>query len=150
MSFFLCKGSHWVVECLKCGKLAAFVIEEERQEVEKKILLMSLLSVIQTKGREQFNGRMYVETEVRDKKLQTTFDIEADIVYMEKELADKIGLPYKKEKGYIKRLNVKSLSIYGVVLGADIKIGPLRGKFDITVTPLGQRKNSIKEWTFSI
>ena len=41
-------------------------------------------------------------------------DIGADKVYMAKELADEISLPYKKEKGYVKGVNAKSLPIHGV------------------------------------
>jgi len=45
-------------------------------------------------------------------------------LYMAKELVDKIHLPYKKEKCYVKGLNAKSLPIHGVAHGADIRIGP--------------------------
>ena len=44
-------------------------MEEERQEEERRIAAMSLLSVVQTKVEEQPSGRMYVETEVERKKL---------------------------------------------------------------------------------
>jgi len=67
---------------------------------------------------------MYVETEVGGKKLQATVDTGADIVYMAKELVDKIHLPYKKERGNVKGVNAKSLPIHGVARGADIRIGP--------------------------
>jgi len=96
-SCFLCNGPHWVFECSKRGKLVALVMEEERQEEEGKIASMSLLSAIQTKV-EQTGGRMYIETEVEGKKLEATVDTGADTVYMAKELADEIRIPYKKEK----------------------------------------------------
>ena len=83
---------------------------------------------------------MYVETEVGGKKLQATGDTVADTVYMAKELADEIHLPYKKERGYVKGVNAKSLPIHGVARGADIQIGPWKGKVDITVAPLDDRK----------
>ena len=108
-SYFLCNGPHWVFECLKCGKLAALVMEEKPQEEEGKIVSMSLLSAIQTKVGEQTGGRMYVKTEVEGKKLEATVDTGADTVYMAKELADEMRLLYKKEKGYIKGVNAKSL-----------------------------------------
>ena len=79
---------------------------------------------------------MYVETEIGGKKLQVTVDTGADKVYMAKEIADEISLPYKKEKGYVKGVNAKSLPIHGVVRGTDIQVGPWRGKVDITVAPL--------------
>ena len=87
---FLCNGPHRVYECPKRGKLAALVMDEERQEEEGRIASMSLLSAIQTKVGEQAGGRMYVETEVGGKKLQATVDTGADTVYMAKELADEI------------------------------------------------------------
>jgi len=74
-------------------------MEEERQDEEGRIASMSLLSAIQTKVGEQLGGRMYVETEVGGKKLQATVDTRADTVYVAKELADEIHLPYKKEGG---------------------------------------------------
>jgi len=94
---FLSNGPHRVFECLKHSKLAALVMEEERQEEEGRIASMSLLNAIQTKVGEQSSSRMYVETKVRGKKLQATVETGADTVYMAKELADKIHLPYKKE-----------------------------------------------------
>jgi len=83
---------------------------------------------------------MYVETEVGGKKLQATGDTVADTVYMAKELADEIHLPYKKERGYVQGFNAKSLPIHGVARGADIRIGPWKGKIDITVAPLDDQK----------
>ena len=82
----------------------------------------------------------YVETEVRGKKLQAIVDTRVDNMYMTKELADEISLPYKKEKGYIKGVNVKSLIIHGVARGTDIYVGPWRGKVDKTIAPLHNQK----------
>jgi len=39
---------------------------------------------------------------------------------MAKEFADEISLPYKKEKGNVKEVNVKSMPIHGVAHAADI------------------------------
>jgi len=83
---------------------------------------------------------MYVETEVGGKKLQATVDTGADTVYMAKELTDEIHLPYKKERGYVKGVNAKSLPIHGITRGTDIRIGPWNCKIDITVTPLDDQK----------
>jgi len=33
---------------------------------------------------------------------------------MVKELVDKISIPYKKEKGYVKGVNMRSIPIHGV------------------------------------
>lgn len=112
-------------------------MEEETQEEEKEIASTTLLSAIQTKVGEQSSGRMYVEIEVRGKKIQ---DTGADTVYMMKKLTDEISIPYKKEKGYVKGINAKSLPIYGVAWGIDIQIGPWRGKVDITVASLDDQK----------
>ncbi|KAJ8748649.1 hypothetical protein K2173_008094 [Erythroxylum novogranatense] len=49
-------------------------------------------------------------------------DTGADTIYMAKELAKKIGLPYKKEKGYVKGVNAKKLPIEGVAHGIAIRI----------------------------
>jgi len=53
-------------------------MEEERQEEEGKMASMLLLSGIQTKVGEQTDGCMYVETEVKGKKLEATVDIGAN------------------------------------------------------------------------
>ena len=63
-------------------------------------------------------------------------DMGADTIYMAKELVDKIRVPYKKERGYVKGAHAKSLPIHGVVRDADIQIGPWKGKVDITVASL--------------
>ena len=81
-----------------------------------------------------------MDTEVGGKKLQATVDTGADTVYMAKELADEIHLPYQKERGYVKGVNAKSLPIHGVARGVDIRVGPWRAKIDITVAPLDDRK----------
>jgi len=138
--YFLCNGPHRVFECPKCGKLAALIMEEERQEEEGNIASMSLLSAIQTKVGEQTGRRMYVETKVEGKKLEATVDTRADTVYMAKELANKIRLPYKKEKGYVKGVNAKNLPIHGVAHDVGIQIRPWKDKVDITIGPFDDRK----------
>jgi len=55
-SSFLCNGPHRFFKCSKHGKLAALVIEEERHK-EETIVSISLLNAIQSKVREQANGR---------------------------------------------------------------------------------------------
>jgi len=85
---------------------------------------MLLLSAIQTKVGKQIGGRIYVEIEVEGKKLETAANIGVNTVYMANELANEIHLPYKKERGYIKGVNTKSLPIHGVTRDADIQIGP--------------------------
>ena len=57
-----------------------------------------------------------------------------------KELAVEISIPYKKEKGYVKGVNVKSLPIHGISWGTDIQVGPWKGKVDITITSLDDQK----------
>lgn len=99
ISCFLCNGPHRAFECPKRGKLAALVMEEERRDEEKKIASMQLLNAIQAKVEEQPRGRMFVETEIGGKTFKALVDTGADTVYMAKELADEIGLPYTKEKG---------------------------------------------------
>jgi len=63
-SCFLGNKPHCVFECPKHGKLAALVMEEEKQEKEGRIALMSLLSVIQIKVGEKIGGCMNVKTEL--------------------------------------------------------------------------------------
>ena len=45
-------------------------------------------------------------------------DTKADTAYMAKELANKVGLSYTKEKGFIKGVNARSLPIEGIARGA--------------------------------
>ena len=61
-------------------------------------------------------------------------------MYLEKEFVDKILIPYKKEKGYVKGVNTKSLPIHGLARDANIQIGPWRGKVDINTASLDDRK----------
>jgi len=113
-SCFLCNRPHRVFECPKREKLAALVMEEERHEEEISIASISPLSATQSKVGEEAGSRMYVDTVVSNKKLQATVDMGADKVYMAKELTDEIGLTCKKENGYVKGVNTKSLPIHGV------------------------------------
>ena len=63
-------------------------------------------------------------------------DTGADTIYMEKKLASDTSLPHKKEKGYVKGVNAKSLPIHRVACGVEIRIGSWKGKVDITVALL--------------
>jgi len=63
---------------------------------------------------------MYVKIEVEGEKLEVMMNTGVESMYIAKELADEIHLPYKKEKGYVKGVNVKSLPIHGVARDADI------------------------------
>jgi len=101
---------------------------------------MSLLSVIQSKVREQAGGCMYVKTKVGGNKLQATVDLGVDTIHIVKELANEISLPYRKEKSYMKGINANSLPIHGIARGMNIPVGPWRGTIDITVAPLDNWK----------
>lgn len=59
---------------------------------------------------------------------------------MAKEIADEISIPYKREKGYVKVVTAKNLPIHGVTRGTKNQVGLWKSKFDITVTPLNNRK----------
>jgi len=61
-------------------------------------------------------------------------------MYIAKEHADEISLSYKKERGYVKGINVKILPIHGVARGTNIQLGPWERKIVITVAPLDDRK----------
>jgi len=115
-------------------------MDEERHEEEISIASILLLSATQSKVGEQAGSRMYVDTGSGGKKLQATVDMGVDKVYMAKELTDEISLPYKKEKGYVKGVNAESLPIHGVARGTNIQVGAWKGKVDITVAPLDDRK----------
>ena len=81
-----------------------------------------------------------MKTIIKGKPLQVILDIGADMVYMAKELPDGVGLSYTKEKGFVKGLNARSLPIECITRGALIQIGQWRGKADITVAPLDDKK----------
>jgi len=83
---------------------------------------------------------MYVKTKVWGKKIQAMVDTGEDTVYKVEQRANEIRISYKKERGYVKGVNIKSLPIHGIARGNDIQIGPWRGKADITVVSLDDRK----------
>ena len=137
---FLCSGAHRAYDCPSRGKLAAIIQEGERREEERRIASVKLLNAIHAKVEERPQGRMYVETLIKGKPLNAMLDTGADTVYMAKELADEVGLLYKKEGGFIKGVNAQSLAIHGVARDTDIKIGQWQGKIDITVAPIDDKK----------
>jgi len=57
-----------------------------------------------------------------------------------KELAFEVGLPYTKERGFVKGINAISLPIEGIAWGVIIQIGQWYGKANITVAPLDDKK----------
>jgi len=67
-------------------------------------------------------------------------DTGADTVYMAKELVDKVGLSYTKEKGFMKGVDARSFPIEGIGQGALIQIRQWQGKVDITISPLDDKK----------
>jgi len=125
------------------GKLASLVQEEEKQEEKKTIASLKLLNAIQAKVESQPRGRMYVETRINGKPLQAMLDTGADTVYMAKELAKEVGLwPCATPRIEVlsREFNARSLPIKGVARGAFIQIGQWKGKADITVGPLNDKK----------
>ena len=75
---------------------------------------MNSLNTIQANVKRQPHRRMYIKTIISGNLIQVMLDRGANVVYMAKELADKVGLPYTKEKGYVKKFNVRTLPIKGV------------------------------------
>ena len=49
-------------------------------------------------------------------------------------------LPYKNERGYVNRVNAKSLPIHGIARGIDIRIRQWRGNVNIIVARLDDQK----------
>ena len=141
---FLCNGPHRVSECPMKEKLSAIIMRDEKPKPTHtnigRLASMSLLSNIPTEERGPSKGRMYVETIVKGTMLKATVDTDADDIYMAKELAEEIGLKYKRERGFVKGVNAECVAINGRARGIDIRIGPWEGKIDITVTPLDEKK----------
>lgn len=98
-------------------------MEDEKQEGEKKIVSISLISVVQTKVGEQFGGRMYVEIEVEVNKFQVTMNTGADNVYIAKELVEEINLPYKKERATWKELIQRVFQFMGLLEVLTFELG---------------------------
>jgi len=83
---------------------------------------------------------MYVDTLINGKPLQALLDTRADAVYVAKQLADEVGLSYTKEEGYVKGVNARSVPIHGVTQGTPIQISQWKGKVNITIAPLDDKK----------
>ena len=52
----------------------------------------------------------------------------------------RLASPISKRGGYVKGVNARSLPIHGVAHGTPIQIGQWKGKIDITVAPLDDKK----------
>ena len=78
---------------------------------------------------------MYIETTINGKPLEAMLDIVVVTIYMVKEPADEIDIPYTKERHFTKWVNTRSLPIAYVTLGAHIHIGHCKGKLTLPLPP---------------
>ncbi|KAG8611914.1 hypothetical protein MANES_S041516v8 [Manihot esculenta] len=134
---FICEGPHRAFNCPKRNALAALINKMEDEEKEQGgVASMGLLP---PKKGDLPKGRVYVEAKVLGKKIKAMVDTGAEKVYMDKGLAEEIGLSYSKHKGYVKGFDQHKVSIAGVARGVDLCIGDFRGKTDIVIVPLEEK-----------
>lgn len=122
---FLCDGPHMARECPKKNKLSAMEQDEEPQDA-RKIGYLQLLDAIKAKVevlKMERNGRLFVEAKVKGHTVKALLDTGATHNFLEVKEANRLGIQYKKEQGWLKAVNSEARSILGVAHDVEVSLG---------------------------
>ena len=137
---FLCQGPHKAFECPMRNKIAALCQDEEKEQREDpKMSCMQLLSAVKasTSGAKvEHMGRMYAKPMVQGKESRALIDTGATHNFIKKEEAQRLGIQFKEEQGWLKAVNSDAKPIFGVARGVELRIGDWQGKLDFSVVPM--------------
>ncbi|GKV19476.1 hypothetical protein SLEP1_g29735 [Rubroshorea leprosula] len=153
---YLCGGPHWARECPQRNKLNAIIsaIGEPSQAGETQLGAMQVLNAIRAKVQsggdakvramaEQRGGGKtlkYVTVKIKGVSVRALLDSGANQNLIAVSLAEKLGLPYTKEPGWVKVVDNPSQPICGVARGEPVQIGSWSGKVDLNVITMSDFK----------
>ena len=116
-------------ECLKTNKLSAMEQDDEPQEA-RKMGSLQLLDGIKAKvevPKIEWKDHLFVEAKVKDHKVKALLDTDATHNFLEKKEANRMGIQYKKEQGWLKAVNSEARSIFGIARNVEISLGEWHG-----------------------
>ncbi|GKV41043.1 hypothetical protein SLEP1_g48622 [Rubroshorea leprosula] len=130
---YLCGGPHWARECPQRNKLNAIIsaIGEPSQAGETQLGAMQVLNAIRAKvqsggdakvramAKQKGGGKTlkYVTVKIKGISVRALLDSGANQNLIAVSLAEKLGLPYTKEPGWVKVVDNPSQPICGVARG---------------------------------
>ncbi|XP_048228190.1 uncharacterized protein LOC125369504 [Ricinus communis] len=126
---FFYDGPHKARECPTKNKLSALVEErEEHQRVqeESKMGSLQLLSAIKTKfemPKSEKKGRLFVEAKVGSRTVEALIDTGANNNLLEVKEAERLGIKYAKEQGWLKAVNSAPNATCGFARDVKVSLG---------------------------
>ncbi|GMI94553.1 hypothetical protein HRI_003124600 [Hibiscus trionum] len=148
---FLCKGPHKVAECPQRGAINALEVSPvggtpqasgtensaaEPSQVGSICFLTALQSQLSSLKKEPEKGLMYVNVIINWKASWALVDTGATDTFISPTEARRCGLVVAKGVGQMKAVNSVASSICGNSKEVRIKLGPLEGNVNFTVTPM--------------
>eukprot|EP00257_Ricinus_communis_P017580 XP_015576051.1 uncharacterized protein K02A2.6-like [Ricinus communis] len=143
---FFCDGPHKARECPTKNKLSALVEEREehhRQPEGSKVGSLQLLSAIKTKlemPKSENKGRLFVETKVGSHAVKALLDTGANNNFLEVKEAERLGIKYSKEQGWLKAVNSAPSATYGVARNVNVSLGEWSGPLNFSVVTMDDYK----------
>ena len=142
MKCFLCEGSHMARDCPKRSKLLAPIEskdEQPRPYEETKMGSLQILNAIKAKvkiPRSEKKGQLYVTTKVGGHEVQALVDTRVTHNFLEVKEADRLGIKYEKEQGWLKAVNSEPKLVFGVACEVKVCLGEWFGLMDFSIVPM--------------
>ncbi|GKV33019.1 hypothetical protein SLEP1_g41575 [Rubroshorea leprosula] len=153
---YLCGGPHWARECPQRNKLNALIsaVGEPSQAGETRLGAMQVLNAIRAEVQSGGDAKArvaadqkgvgktlkYVTVKIKGASVRALLDSGANQNLIAVSLAEKLGLPYNKEPGWVKVVDNPSQPICGVARGEPVQIGSWSGKVDLNVITMSDFK----------
>ncbi|GKV20109.1 hypothetical protein SLEP1_g30273 [Rubroshorea leprosula] len=153
---YLCGGPHCARECPQRNKLNAIIsaIGEPSQVGETQLGAMQVLNAIRVKVQSGGDAKVravveqkgvgktlkYVTVKIKGVSVRALLDSGANQNLIAVSLAEKLGLPYNKEPGWVKVVDNPSQPIYGVAREEPVQIGSWSRKVDLNIITMSDFK----------
>ncbi|KAI4372433.1 hypothetical protein MLD38_010665 [Melastoma candidum] len=120
---YFCEGPHLARECPKRGKLSALDKEEQpvRESESSKMGSLQFLIAANAKlgvPKTEDVGRLFVEVKVDSNTVNALLDTGANHNFLEANEADRIGIKYVKERGWLMAVNLSPNATCGVYIAS--------------------------------
>ncbi|KAF2308988.1 hypothetical protein GH714_027351 [Hevea brasiliensis] len=139
---FLCDGPHRARECPKNAALDALVADKEDVQPRQEGSSMGSMQLAAVNKGKQVEvqvankGRLFAQLKFGQNEIQALVDTGASDNFLRLEEAQKFGIAFHKQAGWLKAVNSKPTPTHGVASKVAVKLGEWTGFLDFSIVSM--------------